>query len=154
MTSTLDLSRYEPTPGKPDHYRLRQTASVPPAPQPGKVERKATEPNQTEREAAAVLLRLCDLSAVEYHGLTVALANGHQYVPDLWYPAARLAAEVKGEYSHFSRQRSRLAFDQARIEHPTITWIWMEKRKASKGKASHWRIEHYGAQLTQREGGR
>lgn len=168
MTSTLDLSRYEPDPqhvGGRTH-RLRQpsqphapdcaialngrhTCSCQLAPQPG----KAAEPNATEREAAAVLARLRDLGNVQHQGLLVRFANGHKYTPDLWYPAANVAAECKGTYSHGSRQRSRLAFDQARIERPGITWLWMEQRKASKGKAAHWRIEHYGAQLTQKGDG-
>jgi hypothetical protein len=127
------------------HYRRRQPQPATPAPvTAGKAERKAAEPNQTEREAAAVLLRLCDLTGGIYEGLQVILGE-HVFTPDWFYPGARVAVEVKGQWKHASQGRSRLAFDLAREKMPGLTWLWMEKRKASRGKAQHWRIEHYGA---------
>jgi hypothetical protein len=104
----------------------------------------AGAPNQTEQAAAALLAGL-GMGDPQHQGIEIALANGHRYTPDLWYPLASVAVEVKGIYSHGSRQRSRLAFDQARIERPDVTWLWVEQRKASKGHPAHWRIEHYGS---------
>ena len=152
MTRALDLSAYEPQPGPDGILRRRkpQPATVAPVTAPGKAERKAAEPNQTEREAEALLCRLCDLTGGIYEGLAVPMAE-HTFTPDWYYPGARVAVEVKGTKRHASQGRSRLAFDLAREKMPGLTWIWMEKRKASRGKAAHWRIEHYGA--TTREGG-
>lgn len=63
-----------------------------------------------------------------YEGLTFRLANGHRYTPDWVYVAPATGSltcvEVKGAYRFGSHQRARLAFDQARLEWPSITWVW------------------------------
>jgi hypothetical protein len=87
----------------------------------------AKRPNKTElRYLRDVIKPLGEVG--RYEALTFRLANGHMYTPD-WVctdPATgRLTCvEVKGAYRFHSHQRARLAFDQARLEWPSITWIW------------------------------
>lgn len=98
-------------------------------------------PNQTEREAFGVLEQLG--FGWEYHPVAWTLANGHRYTPDIVCQGAQIAVEVKGSYSHPSKQRSRVMFDQARIEKPGWMFIWMEKKKSKIG-GWHWSMKVYG----------
>ena len=85
----------------------------------------------TKTEAAYRQQQLSGMDA-RYEALIFRLANGHRYTPD-WVcvaPDGRITChEVKGSYRLGSYQRARMAFDQARLEWPAITWIWAEKTK-------------------------
>jgi hypothetical protein len=70
------------------------------------------------------------------------LPGHHAYTADMLsrsQDGKPILIEVKG-YRHFSVGRSRLAFDSARVS-AGCPGIWIEKRKAARGKAAHWRIE-------------
>jgi hypothetical protein len=99
--------------------------------------------SNAEHEAKRVLVRLTSRDDLAYEGLLIEFANGHRYTPDFYSASGKFAVEVKGKYKLGSQGRSRLAFDQARIERPDLAWIWMELRKQGAGKAEHWRIEVY-----------
>lgn len=91
-------------------------------------QRVSRQPTKTEEAYGAILAhRFAD---VRYEALTFRLACGHRYTPD-WVcvdPDGRITCvEVKGNYRMGSYQRARLAFDQARLEWPAITWEWVEK---------------------------
>jgi hypothetical protein len=146
----MDLSKLVPIPA---HLRLRGGAThclpcamPPPAATPtprhdvageGK---KQTEANATEREAARVL-RLPE--AMLFEGRTFDVLGGtHSYTPDWWVEADRTAVEVKSEHIH-SRD-SRILFDAARAEYPSVTWIWARKRTRGR-KGPRWEIEVYPA---------
>ena len=96
------------------------------------------QPNKTEARYAAEMLRGLD---ARYEAVTFRLSNGHRYTPDwvVFDPAGILLSchEVKGSYRFHSHGRARLAFDQAAVEFPGITWFWAtltsqgwERRKA------------------------
>lgn len=96
------------------------------------------QPNKTEARYAAEMLRGLD---ARYEAVTFRLSNGHRYTPDwvVFDSAGRLLSchEVKGSYRFHSHGRARLAFDQAALEFPGITWFWAtltgrgwERRKA------------------------
>lgn len=89
-----------------------------------------TSSKPTDTEAEYARLYLAGKTPL-YEALTFRLANGHRYTPD-WVcvdGAGRLVCvEVKGAYKLGSYQRARMAFDQAAIEWPMITWVWAEKR--------------------------
>jgi hypothetical protein len=95
--------------------------------------RRPREPNKTE---AAYRVEIIgprpDVVAAYYEGLTFRMANGHRYTPD-WVVVTdegRVEChEVKGAYALHSQQRARLAFDQARVEFPWVTWVWVTKTK-------------------------
>ena len=112
---------------------LRAVSSQIPAPAPKKA-RKPRQPTKTEIAAREFLLRTGRYSEVRWNSLTFTLENGHRYTPDLVAvlkddPQALTVFEVKGSYRLGSLQRSRLAFDQARIEWPMFRFVWMERRK-------------------------
>ena len=83
------------------------------------------QPNKTEARYAAEMLRGLD---ARYEAVTFRLSNGHRYTPDwvVFDSAGRLLSchEVKGSYRFHSHGRARLAFDQAALEFPGITWVW------------------------------
>jgi hypothetical protein len=102
------------------------------------VARRKRQPNKTEARYAAEMLRGLD---ARYEAVTFRLSNGHRYTPDwvVFDSAGRLLSchEVKGSYRFHSHGRARLAFDQAALEFPGITWVWAtltshgwERRKA------------------------
>ena len=85
-------------------------------------------PNKTEAEYRRLYLP----ESARFEGLTFRMANGHRYTPDcivIRTDGQVECHEVKGSYKLGSYQRARLAFDQARVEWPGLTWIWAEKRK-------------------------
>ena len=95
---------------------------------------RAAPKGPTKTEAAyrlEILDRNPAVRVVGFEAITVRLANGHRYTPDWCFVAGdRLhLVEVKGSYRLGSYQRARLAFDQARIEHPWAVWIWAERTK-------------------------
>lgn len=83
------------------------------------------QPNKTEARYAAEMLRGLD---ARYEAVTFRLSNGHRYTPDwvVFDPDGILLSchEVKGSYRFHSHGRARLAFDQAAVEFPGITWFW------------------------------
>ena len=99
--------------------------------------KRRRQPNKTEARYAAEMLRGLD---ARYEAVTFRLSNGHRYTPDwvVFDSAGRLSChEVKGSYRFHSHGRARLAFDQAALEFPGITWFWAtltsrgwERRKA------------------------
>jgi hypothetical protein len=97
------------------------------APAMGK--KRGKGPNKTEAAYQTACLATRD---TRYEAVTFRLANGHRYTPD-WVvvDAGRIVAchEVKGGYRMHSHGRARLAFDQARVEYPGISWIWAVKTK-------------------------
>lgn len=68
----------------------------------------------------------------KFEAITLRMTNGHRYTPDfLTFDGEKaIAYEVKGSYKLGSYQRSRLAFDQAKVEFPWIKFLWAEKSKA------------------------
>lgn len=94
-------------------------------------------PNKTE-----TLFRFKHLGAhanVKYEAITFNLANGHRYTPDFCYfleSGEMCCIEVKGKHKLGSYQRARLAFDQAKVEFPRITFVWVEEQKDET-----WRVE-------------
>lgn len=75
----------------------------------------------------------------------VPLDGEHTYTADMLAvgrDGLPVLVEVKGSYRHYSNGRSRLAFDVARLR-TGYAGIWIEQRKASKGRSAHWRIEVY-----------
>jgi len=104
-----------------------------PAQAPNK-SRKPRQPTKTESAAREFLLRTGLYREVRWNCMALILANGHRYTPDFVGirqddPTALTVFEVKGTYRLCSLQRSRLAFDQARIEWPMFTFAWMERQK-------------------------
>ena len=113
----------------------RQVSAVP----AGRMPRRRREPNKTEAAyRAEVLDRRGDLASIYYEGLTLRMANAHRYTPD-WVvvtAAGRIEChEVKGGYALHSQQRARLAFDQVRVEFPSIVWVW-----ATRDSNGGWRV--------------
>lgn len=98
---------------------------------------KRKQPNKTEARYRDTYLRADDY---RYEALTITMANGHRYTAD-WCGFAAFGQlhliEIKGGYKLPSYQRSRLAFDQARIEFPQILFTWAVW---SGGK---WHVENY-----------
>ena len=84
-------------------------------------------PNKTESAYRREILgRRRDLVTVRFEALTFRMGNGHRYTPD-WVVVTAVGCEcheVKGAYALQSQQRARLAFDQARVEFPWISWVW------------------------------
>ena len=103
---------------------MRAKAEPSPAPPPRNRAKSKTE-EQYERELIAVHGR----DNVRYEGITLKLINGHKYTPDfVILGGARITLiEVKGGYKLPSYQRARMAFDQARIDWPMFSFVWVEK---------------------------
>lgn len=109
----------------PDTYPTEQGSVSVPKVSP----RQWKLPNQTEGAFRRLHIPH-DAIHVRYSLISVNVA-GHRYTPDwTWYEGGRLhAAEVKGTYRHASHGRSRLAYDQARIDYPEIAWVWAEMQE-------------------------
>jgi hypothetical protein len=91
-------------------------------------------PSKTEMEYER---RFLAGAGARFEGVSFRMANGHRYTPD-WVvcAAGRLTChEVKGGFRLGSYQRARLAFDQAKVEFPDVTWVWAEKRNGE------WRVQ-------------
>jgi len=118
--------------------RKPDTSSDPPA-EPRQAPARPVAPNQTERQALAVLnLREQDMA---FEGRTFDVCGGSRYTPD-WIDADQgIAIEVKGEHVH-SRD-SRCRFDEARTLYPSWRWIWIRKRTTGR-KGKRWEVEVYG----------
>ena len=96
---------------------------------------------RNEANAADMLVAMgLDIEARQHE---VQLDGGHIYTADLLVRGRDNKAylvEVKGPYRHGSVGRSRLAFDSA-LAKTGMGGLWVEHRKASRGKAAHWRVE-------------
>jgi len=93
--------------------------------------------SSTERRFLAEMLAGMD---ARFEAVTFKLANGHRYTPDFVVVENGNIAkccEVKGSYKLHSQGRSRMAFDQARVEYPGIRWIWA----TWEGKGKGWSVE-------------
>lgn len=76
----------------------------------------------------------------KFEAITLHMANGHAYTPDFITVdslGSVTAYEVKGGFRLGSYQRARLAYDQARIEFPWITFRWHEKTKKGWTEKQH-----------------
>jgi Holliday junction resolvase-like predicted endonuclease len=96
---------------------------------------------QTESEALA-LLKSIGMTFVDAQA-PFTLAGGHIYTADLVMAGVDCKlymVEVKGTYRHETEDRSRVAFDQARITY-RYGGLWMKKCKARPGRAARWQIE-------------
>lgn len=100
-------------------------------PMQAKKARGKRQPTKTEAAAIEYLKRLPDVVDVRFNPMSLHLANGHRYTPDASFIRSGVLhiVEVKGSYRLGSLQRSRLAYDQARIEWPMFTFWWMERQK-------------------------
>lgn len=98
------------------------------------------QPTKAERAAARILEVGFGWEQPMHQARVFRLRSGHDYTPDLWYPGRSVAVEVKG-YRHPSVQRCRLAFDEARVQFPDCYWVWMELKKAGRGRPERWVIE-------------
>jgi hypothetical protein len=97
----------------------------------------AKGPNKTELRYRYTYLRDADY---RFEAITLRMANGHRYTAD-WCGFADFGRlhliEIKGGYKLPSYQRSRLAFDQARIEFPSVMFSW------AVWDGGKWNIENY-----------
>jgi len=106
------------------------TLAAPATPKPArKAPRRPRGPNATERAYRDAYLT----PDARFEPLTFRLANGHRYTPD-WVEVDALTGaiachEVKGAYRLPSHGRARLAWDQARVEWPSIDWAWAERQE-------------------------
>jgi hypothetical protein len=107
------------------------------------------KPTQTELDYRTEKIdTIDDAEGIMYEGVTFRLASGHRYTPDwvYWLPLHRLHAEmycveVKGQYRLPSYQRARLAFDQAAIEYPAVTFLWAERQPDKSWKVTKGGVE-------------
>jgi hypothetical protein len=105
----------------------------------------ASKPQTAAEAEAEALLTWLGVN-VEHRAFPVQLPGQHTYTADMLAcgrDGLPILVEVKG-YRHFSVGRSRLAFDAALVARG-YDGIWIEKRKATRGKAAHWRIEVFAA---------
>ena len=97
--------------------------------------------SKTEQAAEAMLSDLLNVHDWEYQTPKQVLPGNHIYTPDLYSPSKRLIVEIKGTHKFKDQSRSRLAFDMARSVRRDISFAWVERRPATRGKQEHWRIE-------------
>lgn len=93
--------------------------------------KKAKCPNKTEGEYHRLLSSEFPMCAPKFEAMTLYLDNGHRYTPDFAVNLLNgqiLLVEVKNAaYKHASYGRSRMAFDQCRIDWPQFRYRWAEK---------------------------
>ena len=67
-----------------------------------------------------------EISDILFHPCNLYMQNGHRYTPDFKYrrDGKVFMVETKGSYKLPTYQRSRLAYDQTRIEWPMFSWVW------------------------------
>ncbi len=90
--------------------------------------------------AEQTVLSMLGFGPHHFESRAFAMSNGHVYTADAF--DGRRVLEVKG-FKHGSYGRSRLAFDQCRVEFPDYQWIWAERKKTGK-KGDRWVFEVYG----------
>lgn len=89
------------------------------------------KPKMTKTEMEYARIYLAGIPH-KFEGITLKMANSHRYTPDFYVsPGGNVVElhEVKGGHRLHSYARSRLAFDQARIEFPEFVFIWATKNK-------------------------
>ena len=143
----MRLENLSPTYQAQARLQLGQIASrvltQPPAPIPAQPPAKAPKQSKTElayqREVLDPQVAAGAIKSVQFEALTFRLDNGHRYTPDwvcLNSKDQTVCIEVKGSYRLGSYQRARLAFDQAKVEWPSIIWIWAERQKDGSWRMS------------------
>ncbi len=99
-----------------------------PAAQPTPAKPATCERRPNLNEAAFRRLHIpTDATHVRYEAISLRVTGTHRYTPDwTWYDAVgRLHAdEVKGPFPLPSQRSARLAYDQARIDYPEISFRW------------------------------
>jgi len=98
-------------------------------------------PNKTESEYRYRLeLEFVGCRAI-FEGMTLRMANGHKYTADWMVVKADgsiLLVEIKNAaYQHASYGRSKLAFNQCRVEYPMFSYRWAEKEKGSWSEVNY-----------------
>lgn len=104
------------------------SSPIPKAEKPAKV-KQARAMTGTEREYARTYLVGTD---ARFEAYPLKMANGHTYTGDFAVYSGGAVIEIhecKGGWAFGSQQRSRLAFDQCRIEFPHIKFVWAKKTK-------------------------
>lgn len=127
-------------------FRGVKTGYVPPITTKAKQNR---QPTKTEMDAWALLEKTGRYSRIVWEGISLRLRNGHRYLPDLVcipkklllrgmeVPQSILLVEVKNAaYKLPSYGRSKLAYDQAKLDWPEYEYAFMVK-----GKDGTWRTE-------------
>jgi hypothetical protein len=105
--------------------------------------KKPKGPNKTESSYMAALGFEFPGCGIKFEQVTFHLDNGHAYTPDIvvWgeqFDGGALFVEVKNSaFKHASYGRSRMGFDQCRIEHLEFKWRWAEKTKEG------WTVKDY-----------
>lgn len=125
------------------HMRIVDPLSVHdfPTPSAGRTRARRGIPGpkkQTATERAYNVECLGGLGVFE--ALSFYFKNGHRYRPDfvvLVDGRPSECHECKGGYALHSQQRARLAWDQARVEYPGLTWVWAVRRRGN------WEVERY-----------
>lgn len=99
----------------------------------GEFERnRKKEPNKTEMSYTRLLELEYPGCKISFEGISLKLENGHRYTPDLCVHASDglMLVEVKNAaYKHASYGRSKMAFNQCRIDYPQFKYRWTEKDK-------------------------
>lgn len=108
--------------------------------------RRTSEPNPTEREAAAIYIeprRLAgEVRRYRAHAVTLLLADRLRYTPDwvIWLPDGRVEyLEVKGGHVH---DDARAKFKMAVEQFPEHTFYWAQKLRIKEGG---WKLVKYPA---------
>lgn len=89
-------------------------------------------PNKTEASYMHLLAFEFPGCKITFEGISLKLDNGARYTPDIVVhaPDGLLLVEVKNSaYRHASYGRSRMAFNQCRIDFPQFKYRWAEKDK-------------------------
>ena len=105
----------------------RRLPDAPTPERPTAPTRRPRQPTKTENEA----YRLFCPATARFEPLTFHLRNGKRYTPDWawWSPDGRLTClEVKGSYRLPSHGRSQMAYAQAVLDFPSVSWEWVELR--------------------------
>lgn len=135
-----ELKDYERRKGQPSRFALglqasaaRTVLAVPAAQE----QRRTSEPNKTESEAAAIYIEPRKLSGevrrYRAHAMTLLLADRLRYTPDwvIWLPDGRLEfMEVKGGHVY---DDSLAKFKMAVEQFPEHTFYWAQKFKLKQG---------------------
>lgn len=89
-------------------------------------------PNKTEASYMNLLAFEFPGCKISFEGISLRLDNGARYTPDVAVhtPEGLLLVEVKNAaYKHASYGRSKMAFNQCRLDYPQFQYRWAEKDK-------------------------
>lgn len=118
--------------GAPPLEAKGMKATLPARPQGAEARTPKTSLSDRMTKTEAEFNRIFLEGSGKFEAITLRMTNGHKYTPDFIVVdslGAITAYEVKGGYRLGSYQRARLAFDQAKVEFPWITFRWHEKTK-------------------------